>query len=428
MNARAFLTRIKHTSPTTLTTLVGILAVLGSMIFALILYPRIADPLNSKIAEDGYDKLAYGLYKVQTLTYYPSKTPTILRGPLYPAFVAAVLFFGEHVYPVSVQIAQAMLHGATTILCFVIGRMLWQRVSKALSAALLCAIHPFLLWYTARIVIETLSVFLFTVFIALLFWYGTRPSLPRVFLAGVLGGTAALCKQTFLPLPLAAALFMLFRSGHRHRIFHAIMLFCASLFVVLPWTMRNLHLTGKPIPVHTLVGFNFRMGDVLAEHYFEAPLSYMKLVQIGKPHILASGDTVTQRALHEAERRGDYELDHRIMQSSIERYLDDPLFFARKLMLNAVMFWTISSSAVATMVTSWLQLPLVVLSVMGMRKAMRMSGRHRFVALPPLVMGFYVLSHLPLYALARFSLVLIPTLLCYAVGAWRKEETNSADY
>lgn len=427
MRTRAPLERIEPTSPISLAMLVGILAVLGSILFALLLYPRIADPLNSKIAEDGYDKLAYGLYKVQTLTYYPSETPTILRGPLYPAFVAGVLFLGEQFYPLSVQIAQTLLHGLTTILCFIIGMMLWKRVLYALSAALLCAVHPYLLWYTARIVIESLSVFLFTAFIAVLLWYGMRPSLLRGFLVGLLGGTAALCKQTFLPLPLVAALFVFFRHEHRLRILHATVLFCASLLVVLPWTVRNLHLTGRLVPVHTLLGFNFRMGDALAEQYFAAPLSYMKLVQIGKPHILANGDTVTQRALHEAERRGDYDLDHRITQSSLERYLHDPLFFARKLLLNAVMFWTISGSVPATIVTSLLQLPLLIVAVVGIRKAMRMRGRHRFVALPPLLMAFYVLSHLPLYALARFSLVLVPTLLCYAVGAWRKEEVNSED-
>jgi hypothetical protein len=169
------------------------------------------------------------------------------------------------------------------------------------------------------------------------------------------------------------------------------------------------------------------MGDALAEHYFEAPLSYMKLVEISRPHILAHGDTVTQKLLHEAERRGDYELDQRIMQLSLQRYLNDPVFLARKLILNAVMFWTISGSTTATIVTTLLQVPLLILSVRGIGKAMRMNGRQQFALVPPVVMAFYVFSHLPLYALARFSLVLVPTMLCYAVGVWGTAATQNGD-
>lgn len=420
MNVLAFIERL---SGRRMTLLVFGGAVTSSLIFSTLVYPRIAGVLNSRIAEDGYDLLAFGLHRLGTLTYYPSETPTVMRGPAYPAFVAGILFLGEHLYPRSVQIAQALVHGVTAVLCFFISMALWNRRRASFVAASVCAVHPFLLWYTARIVTETLAVFLFTLFVTALFWYGQAPSTMRAAVAGVVGGLGALCKQTLLPLPLLTFLFLVLRKKN-YRLRHGIVLMIGTLAVLGPWTMRNFCVTQKIIPVHTLMGYNFWAGDVLAEHYFEAPLNYMQLITIGRETRFAAGDTLSQARLHQAEQEGDFGMDERLFRESLDRYRDDPLFFVRKLILNGVMFWTISGSPTATIVTSFLQIVALIVAVGGATKAVKRYGVRSLAVLPLALMALYFLSHLPIYALARFGLVMVPTMLSYAVGTVREETSE----
>ncbi len=414
------LQRIEHTSDKRLALMVFITAIAGSLAFSMLMYPRIAAPLHSRIAEDGYDKLAYGLYHLGTLTYFPSETPTVLRGPAYPAFVATMLSLGERYYPSSVQIAQAVVHGATTVLCFMIAMLLWNNRRASTIAALLCALHPFLLWYTARIVTETLATFLFTAFIAALVWYNVHRTMLRAGLAGLLGGLAALCKQTFLPGSILAVAFLALDRKNEQRVRHAFVLLIVTLAVVLPWTIRNYHVANKVILVHALMGYNFRVGDALAEHYFNAPLSYMELIGIGKPWLF-EGDTVMQMALHDAEKAGNFDIEGKMLNASLQRYAADPLFFVRKLALGCVMFWTISGSPAATFVTSFLQIPLLVLTFLGMKKLPQHQGGRSIGVVPLWLMALYMLLHLPIYSLARFGLVLVPTMLAYAAGVWAKQ-------
>ncbi len=416
--------RIERLSTTRLAVVIVVVAAASSLLFSTLVYPRIAAALNSSIAEDGYDKLAYGLIRLGTLTYFPSEVPTVLRGPAYPAFVAGILFLGEGFYPSSVQIAQAGVHAATAVLCFVIGMMLWNSRRASTMAALVCAVHPFLLWYTARIVTETLATFLFTAFIAALLWYNDQRTTARIGLAGLLGGLAALCKQTFLPLPFLAFAFIVLRQRDERRVVHALVIVCTTVAVVLPWTIRNYHVSNKVIPVHALMGYNFRVGDVLAEHYFAAPMSYMTLVALGKPWQIEE-DTITQKALHDAERLGDFSVEQRILKASLDRYAADPMFLLRKLLLGLVMFWTISGSPTATVVTSALQIPLLVLTVFGGSKLIRRQGMVSLTTLPLWLMAFYMLSHLPMYSIARFGLVLVPAMLAYAAGVWRENAEGS---
>jgi 4-amino-4-deoxy-L-arabinose transferase-like glycosyltransferase len=419
-----FWRHIERLSTRRLIVIIVVAAAASSLLFSTLVYPRIAAPLNSTIAEDGYDKLAYGLFRLGTFTYFPSEVPTVLRGPAYPAFVAGILYLGEGFYPLSVQIAQAGVHAATAVLCFIIGMMLWNSRRASTIAALVCSVHPFLLWYTARIVTETLATFLFTAFIAALLWYNGQRTTARVALAGLLGGLAALCKQTFLPLPFLAAAFIVLRQKNERRFVHALVMVCTTVALVLPWTIRNYHVSNKVIPVHALMGYNFRVGDALAEHYFEAPMSYMTLVALGKPWQIG-GDTITQKALHDAERLGDFSVEERILRASLDRYAADPMFLLRKLLLGLVMFWTISGSPTATAVTSALQIPLLVLTVLGGSKLFRRQGMLSLTTLPLWLMAFYMLSHLPIYSIARFGLVLVPAMLAYAAGVWRENAVES---
>ncbi|HEX2166016.1 MAG TPA: glycosyltransferase family 39 protein [Longimicrobiales bacterium] len=177
---------------------VFLLAVVCSLGFSFIIYPAIASPQNAVLDPDRYGALGFGLWHHGTLSYYPDPQPTLDRGPIYPAVIAVILWLSGGVWPQSLQAAQAVFFGLTSVLVFYIGEKVWGR-RTAMAAAALTTVHPFLLWYTSRVWIETLATLLFTALAASLVFFHERPGIRRGMLVGAVAGVATLCKATFLP-------------------------------------------------------------------------------------------------------------------------------------------------------------------------------------------------------------------------------------
>lgn len=400
----------------------GFVASLG---FSVLIYPHIAGALDSKLANDGYDQLAYGLERTGTLSFYPDPDPTVLRGPAYPLFIAGFLRLGESAFPLSVQVGQALLHALTLLFCYQLGLMVWNR-RAGLVAAAIAAVHPFLLWYTPRIVTETLATFLFTLTVLLFLAHSNEQSVRSSMRLGMALGISALCKQTFLPLLFIIPLTGLLLSHHPKRHRNAIIIFALGILLVAPWTMRNHTLTGAFIPVHGLLGFNLKQGDCLAERYEEAPLSYMKLIDLCGPHIV-EGDTVVHWEIEKHGPCAGVEVERKLAAASVARYLEDPAFFLKKVMVNGIMFWTIGSTPPATVVTSLLQIPLLITFLVAARKLVKTRGIRQIHTAPLLFILVYIAGHLPIYALARFSLVLVPVMLAYAAGVTSRSTVSSVE-
>ncbi|MBI1896665.1 MAG: hypothetical protein HYS04_09045 [Acidobacteria bacterium] len=177
---------------------IAVLALVLSLAFVLLVYPSITDPYDAVLDPDRYGPLGFGIWKNGTLAQYPDPEPSVLRGPVYPVFMAACLAVTNGVWPGSVQVGQSLLFAATTLLVFWIAQTLWNR-RVAIAAQLACAFHPLLLWYTSRIWIETVLTFLFTALIAAITYFTLRPTPGRAVLPGCTLGVAALAKSVFVP-------------------------------------------------------------------------------------------------------------------------------------------------------------------------------------------------------------------------------------
>jgi 4-amino-4-deoxy-L-arabinose transferase-like glycosyltransferase len=413
--------QLKFDNRTRLNFLVMAGAFLCSVSFSLIVYPRLAENLNSKIEGDGYDRLGLALYRTHTLSFFPAPSPTVQRGPTYPFFVAVMFSLGESLYPYSIQVGQALLHSFTAFLVYLIAATLWTP-RRALIAASICAMHPFLLWYTPRVVTETLSTFLFTLIVFLVFRFHRSPKLKNAVLLGVVIGVASLTRQTFFPFTILVPALLSLATKLKRFDKRVVAIVVAATIVVAPWTLRNYNLTNTIIPVHTLMGFNFRQGDCLAEQYPNAPLSYMQLIHLCSPYRTVEGDTVVHWTLEEKGIQNSIRVEDNLLKQSLERYKREPGFFLRKVTLNAIMFWTISGSNAATIATSLFQIPLLFLFVFCVKNRADARADGNLYLIPVWMILFFFLSHLPIYALARFSLVLVPTMIAYCSGfCFRRE-------
>ena len=207
-----------------------------------------------------YIELAWNWLKngVYGLSVNGHLTPSDMRTPGYPAFLAAVFTFAGD-SPRAVMLAQVFVDLATCFLIALLAARLAPERSRprvALAGLWLAALCPFTANYTAVILTESLATFFTALAILLLFETpagaaevraGVPPppgsNLSRWFLAGIIVGFGTLVRPE-TPLVLLAAGLVLIAKWRRPRdwpqLLRAGLLMGAGLLVPLaPWAARN---------------------------------------------------------------------------------------------------------------------------------------------------------------------------------------------
>ena len=406
---------------------IAILGLLLSLLFVLMVYPRIADTYNAVLDTDRYGALGFGLWKNGSLSYYPDLQSTVNRGPVYPLFMATMLKVSNGWWPMSVQIAQCLLFSLTCFLVFWTAKTMWNQM-VGLFVSLCCAVHPFLIWYTSRIWVETQATLLFTALVAGVLYFSLKPSLYRAVLVGILLAVASLCKQTFMPYMVIIPFLLAVLKGGQGRWRISACIFATAVILVSPWTLRNYGLTGRVIPVHLLAGFNFQVGDSFIDNFAGSPFSYAGLWLKGFKKVIDIEDEQDLRAMKLSDQ--EVVLDDVYLNASLKRYLSEPEFLARKIIYNLGLYWTLGETKLKSAVISCMQLPLLLLFICSTILILRRYGIRSIQAIPVIMVCCYCGFHLPIFAFARLSVVLIPTMLVVSgslFGYCRLAEPSGSD-
>jgi 4-amino-4-deoxy-L-arabinose transferase-like glycosyltransferase len=390
----------------------GLLGLLVSTIFSFVIYPRIAGSVGVVLDPDGHGALGWGLYKLHTFSFYPNTEPTLTRGPLYPMAVAAILELAPKAWPFNVQLVQDFWCGITCALTCELGRRLFGR-RTGLIAGMLCAIYPLLVWYSPRIWIETMTILLFTAFVLASLYFMELPSWRRGAVLGLLIGALCLSKGTFLPFVFVLPLyFLIFRR--RVGYLPIAMIPLIAVLTVLPWTIRNWMLTGRFIPVHGQAGMNLRIGDVYAAHAHETNYNFI-------PHwesATAEAAAIFQKSRAEGDPGwlAEIKVNEGMLNSSLQTYAANPFFLIKKMFMNAIGFWMLSETTKKSIVAGLMHVPLLVAFAIALFRLIRNRRVTPALALPLVVIGIYYLSHLPILGAVRYSSVIVPVMIVYAVG------------
>ncbi len=390
---------------------IALLALAVALVFALLLYPRIASSYNAVLDTDHYGAMGYGVWKNATLSYYPDPRPSVNRGPVYPVFIAGMLAATNGWWPQSVQVAQCFLFALTSLLVFRIAETLWNR-RVAVTSAFVCALHPFLIWYTSRIWIETLATCLFTTLVAAVLFYYKKPAFSRALVLALVLALCALCKGTFLPFLVIVPFLLAIVRERAIPKRGAFCVFVIAFLLLVPWSLRNLLLTHRFVPVHSLAGFNFQIGDSFIDDYRRAPWSYAALWRRAYGKVRAEIRAMDLADLPLAEQEATS--DSLLLRKSLERYLDHPAFLLRKMVYNTLLYWSLGETRLKSLVISIMQVPLLLLFVASAIKVFRLQGIRSIHAIPIFMVGCYFGLHLPIFAFARLSVVLVPVMVIYA--------------
>jgi 4-amino-4-deoxy-L-arabinose transferase-like glycosyltransferase len=285
-------------------------------------------------------------------------------------------------------------------------------------AGLVVALHPLLLMYAGRAMIEPLSILLFTATMLAAVRAARHGRAGDFASLGLLIGLAALTKGIFLLLLLLPLLVRLLRDRdlpvRRAGVKYATTLLL-TLLVIVPWTWRNYYISGSIVPVQILDGVNFAVGDYLAENWDASPIAYGPIVD-GFPYPDFRGATVDMMA---APAGVTVAYDREMRARSLERYREEPGFLLKKMALQSVTFWGLWSSSYATLFAGGMQVALLLLFLWAGHRVRRDGGWRDRRLIPFWGVWLYVLPHLPLFAIGRYSVVVIPTMIALLAASKR---------
>lgn len=383
---------------------IGSIAFALSLAFSFLVLPHIVDTHNVNLDADGNGALAYNIYTGAGMKYSPTDPLAVDRGPVYPYLVAALFtLVGGYALGV-VQVFQAALHAATTVVLFRIAVRLYDRTT-ALCAQLLCALHPILLWYTGRIWIETTHAFMLVLAAQTALELYERATLRAALAAGVALGVASLTKSVVMLFPLLLTLLLVRRYRTRGLKYGLIVVGVCSL-VILPWTARNYRVAEALVPVHTSLGFNLIQGDVIGERWPDRWCCNLDFWRIGQARV----DSLLEP--HGIPSFRGVEGDRLLIQTALRRYAEEPWFLPRRTVANFFLFWSLSESPLKSAFYGTLQWLLLFAAFVSCVR----QGRTTAPLTPIIALTlYYIVVHASIVGWARYSMPIIPLLIVLAM-------------
>lgn len=205
-----------------------------------------------------YETIAHTILQNGTLT------PSANRTPGFPAFIAMIYAVLGSDFK-NIVLVQALIATLTIVLVYMIGRkVIGERAG--LMAAALVAVDPFQVYFSAKVLTETLFTFMLCLIVyAILFLqedqtHGGRTS----FILGLLLGLTALLRPEVVGLAVVLAAgygisVLLKRRNFRGMVNMGIMLLTMAA-ILLPWGLRNQRLLGRFVVTSTNGGWTMYEG------------------------------------------------------------------------------------------------------------------------------------------------------------------------
>jgi hypothetical protein len=214
-----------------------------------------------------YDNMAVNIISGYGLaqTNGDERVPTAYRTPVFPLFLAFVYAFFGHSY-LAVKIIQAILGVLLCIIIFFIANIIYDNVRIGLIASFILAIYkPFVsgfYYYGGPAVLysEYFYAFIAGLTSLTLFLFIKKDKIFLGILSGIFIGATVLTRPEFVFYPMLLLLYLFCMSARKFaRKFFIVYLFIS--LTIAPWIIRNYIIFGKFIPLSTIGGYSFCLGN-----------------------------------------------------------------------------------------------------------------------------------------------------------------------
>lgn len=347
------------------------------------------------------------------VTILPSQVPpqgllTTFRAPGYPMFLAAVYeVVGLAKRIESVRLLQAVLTALLAPLTALLAlRLDLTRRAAALAGAVV-GLYPILWMYPLGLASEDLFIPLVLLSVLALLWAADSRAWVGTCVAGLALGAATLTRGAFgLFLPLAA----IWLWRHANFRLAGLLTFVATA-VILPWSIRNSILLGRPSFVENSAGYNLFVGY----------------------HPQGDGGFVTAVATQPLRFLDDGQRDRWAMAQATGFIMADPERDLDLSLRRLAYFWGpedremiyfYSNDFFGAIPQPWLAgaylLLVLPLALIGLTAPLGLAASppHRARSLILGLAGASLLAYVPILAEPRFHLPLIPFMAVYAAAAW----------
>ncbi len=339
---------------------------------------------------------------------------SVRRAPIYPLFLGLLyraFGIGNHAAVVS---AQAVVFA---VLCLSIQRLsllLFHSRRMAIATGLCAVLHPVLWWYVPRLWVELPYALLALWSTHAAIRAAERPTMFRMAVFGMSAAAASLCKATSMLLPLFLGLAVAGGWMARSRAFAHLGIRSVVRFVLVPtismclclapWTLRNWRVAGRFVPVSGHLPVEFFRGTAFADQN-----SF--LLKKGIAELWTESEKRETAFIAAVGAGPGAELDELFARPMRQLMFRTPHRFAVKILKQIPAFWSLGDSLPKS---SFFLCNAVLLLALGGRGLWRRRTEPASV-LVFFTVVYFNLCYAAILAYARYSVVLYPLLLLYAV-------------
>lgn len=211
-------------------------------LFFINFYDNNYDLIPTIKGDDGYYELSRGLLEGHGFSWDAEApfSPNPLRPPVYPFFIAAILYFFKSYWVV--LFAQILIGSVIPLLGMrIVNKVIPSRKISTIVGILL-ALEPFSVLFSSIFYTETVFIFLFFIFLLFFLDYFKDSTYRNVIWAALFLGLATLTKPTVQYLPVVIPFFVLwhFRKNITKEVIMQIAAFIGIfMLTIAPWLYRN---------------------------------------------------------------------------------------------------------------------------------------------------------------------------------------------
>lgn len=373
---------------------------------------------NFEHIADGYNLIARNLILGNGYRFYPETAQTMMRGPGYVFLLAGIMcFVGKSI--IAIKVVNLLLSMATAYFTALTCTKYMNGSMRVWIPPLLFLFHPGTILAESRGGLESFLTFTIVLF---MFWLYRSIETNRrsdYMILGCILGVSLLIKSSTLFFPVLLFPYLLWvkrsNTGLLSIFTNFALVVTGMLLLLTPWIVRNYSITGKFVPLTTLRGLAMFQGLYVNKNVFSEKEHHQLLTEAA-----ALQDSFANEAGLRF-RTGFYQFfylstdevsfDKILFDRVKDDYSKTPLLLLKSCFLNSLRFWFQGKTKKATFLNVILTGPFLILVIAG-----TYAGYKNGMKITPIliIIGSYILLHLPTIAVARYYIPIIPLLAILA--------------
>ncbi|HEY6456514.1 MAG TPA: glycosyltransferase family 39 protein [Steroidobacteraceae bacterium] len=383
---------------------------------------------------DNYNALAKNIIAGSGYRFTPTTALTLLREPGYPYFLAALSYVSDGSVRAAI-IANLLLATVSALLLSRLARHMSRDRWVPLIAPAVLLLHPGIVVAELRSGVEILFTLLLLCFFLLLRRALQSERLAAYAAAGAMLGLACMVRSTPLLFPGFLLLYHIARKpgwdALRRSAAGVALMSGAALLVLAPWGLRNYMLVHRFVVTASVQGVSEQVGLYQCTQA-DSGKNFGELDQ-------AAAATRNSLAAAQGYRfvpgyyqyfyspTDELKFNDFLGRQALATYRHAPALLFKCGAENLLNVWFRGRSALVTLGICCVQLPFLLLAVLGLRTGWASTERSTLICLL-LFVGYSMAVCVPIHAEARYGIPLIPILALLGacrIAAWLQQRRSS---